>query len=520
MPFISILNDVLGPVMPGPSSSHTAGSYHLGRLARSLWGDRPSHVTIFFDRSGSYGRVYRAQGVDLGFAAGLMDWPLTDRRFPRALSVAAQQGLRLDFRVTSLPEACHPNFVRLRLESAGASPLVLEGRSTGGGGVVLDRLDDWAISIDGKSCELLVQVEARRATPLRGLLRKALGSGASISRQSRGDRALLWARSPSPLPSCLRAALLGRPGVESVRTAEPLFFPRKGSSLFLSADRLLRLAARRKVSLGRMGLAYESQLLGLSEGQILAEIVRRYEVMHRSLDRGLAGRGLRLSLLEPSAARVWDAERRGRVAVGGISTRAAARALAIAHTSCSGGVVCAAPTGGSAGALPAAVISLVDERRLSPRRAALALLAAGAVGVVVAVRATFAAETAGCQVEIGAAGAMAAAAVVELAGGTARQACDAAAVSFQNTMGSVCDLVQGRCEIPCHTRNAAAAASAFVCADLVLGGYHNPIPLDETIDAAYATGRMLPPELRCTARGGLALAPAARALGRRRSRRR
>jgi L-serine dehydratase len=79
-------------------------------------------------------------------------------------------------------------------------------------------------------------------------------------------------------------------------------------------------------------------------------------------------------------------------------------------------------------------------------------------------------------------------------------------------MGSVCDLVQGMCEIPCHTRNAVAAAGAFVCADLVLGGYENPVPLDETIDAVFESGKMLPPELRCTARGGLALAPSARRL--------
>jgi len=144
------------------------------------------------------------------------------------------------------------------------------------------------------------------------------------------------------------------------------------------------------------------------------------------------------------------------------------------------------------------------------------LFAAGAVGLVLATRATFAAEIAGCQVEIGAAGAMAAAAVVEVAGGTAQQAADAAAISFQNTMGSVCDLVQGIVEIPCHTRNAVAASSAFVCADLILGGYANPVPLDETIDAVYAVGRMLPGELRCTALVGIALAPSALSLERRR----
>jgi L-serine dehydratase len=152
---------------------------------------------------------------------------------------------------------------------------------------------------------------------------------------------------------------------------------------------------------------------------------------------------------------------------------------------------------------------LIEERGVEREKAALALLAAGAVGSVVASRATFAAETAGCQVEIGAAGAMAAAAVVEVAGGSPQQAVDAAAIALQNTMGSVCDPVQGTCEIPCHTRNAVAASSAFVCADLVLGGYHNPVSLDETIDASFAVGKVLPRELRCTAAGGLAITPSA-----------
>ena len=176
------------------------------------------------------------------------------------------------------------------------------------------------------------------------------------------------------------------------------------------------------------------------------------------------------------------------------------------------GVVCAAPTGGSAGVIPGTLVTLAEERSLTREQLAQALLAAGAIGRILAIRGTFAAEVAGCQVEIGASGAMAAAAVVDAVGGTAQLACDAAAIAFQNTMGSVCDLLHGMVEVPCHTRNATAAASAFVNADLVLGGYRNLIPLDETIDAVYAVGLAMPPELRCTSRGGLAITPSAQAL--------
>jgi len=236
--------------------------------------------------------------------------------------------------------------------------------------------------------------------------------------------------------------------------------------------------------------------------------------MERSVAAGLDDRQSNMLLLQPTASRVFSAERGGRLAIGGIHARAAARALAVMHHCNSRGVICAAPTGGSAGTVPGVVTSLAEEMGLTQRRIALALFAASAVGLIVAERATFAAELAGCQVEIGVSGAMAAAAVVEAAGGTALQAADAASISLQNTMGSPCDPVAGACEIPCHTRNAVAASSAFTCADIILGGYTNPIPLDEAIDASYEVGRVLPSELRCTARGGCAVTPSALSMSR------
>ena len=159
-------------------------------------------------------------------------------------------------------------------------------------------------------------------------------------------------------------------------------------------------------------------------------------------------------------------------------------------------------------------MTLLEDMKLPRATVLRAMWAAGAAGWVLAVRGTFAAEVCGCQVEIGAAGAMGAAMVVEAVGGSAEQACDAASIMFQNAMGLVCDLVQTTVEIPCHTRNGSFASQAFVCADMILGGYVNPVPIDETVDAVYATGKMLPHELRCTSLGGLATAPSALTLPR------
>jgi L-serine dehydratase len=347
---------------------------------------------------------------------------------------------------------------------------------------------------------------------------------APLERQSRGEQLLLHARRGSPLPDAALKALSQLPGVLGLFSAPPIFYVQRAGPPFASAAEMVAWAEQALLNeqadasagrtLGQAALAYESTLLGLPEGEIMAEALRRYRVMRDAVHAGLGEDLPPMQLLQPSARQIYVAEAAGRTYTGGSHTRAAARAMAVMHVNGGSGVVCAAPTAGSAGTLPAVLVTLEEERGLDEQQIGMALLAAAAVGLVVANRATFAAEVAGCQVEIGAAGAMAAAAVVEAAGGSARQACDAAAIAFQNTMGSVCDLVQGIVEIPCHTRNAVAASSAFVCADLILGGYHNPIPLDETVDAVYAVGKMLPCELKVTALGGLALAPSARSLPR------
>ena len=155
------------------------------------------------------------------------------------------------------------------------------------------------------------------------------------------------------------------------------------------------------------------------------------------------------------------------------------------------GVVCAAPTGGSAGVLPGVLVTLAErDRVVDPGRGSRPRPARRrAVGVIVAERATFAAEIAGCQVEIGAAGAMAAAAVVEPAGGTAGQACDAAAIAFQNTMGSVCDLVQGIVRDPLPHAQRRCRLERLCLRRPDPGRLREPRPLDETIDAVLAVGR-------------------------------
>lgn len=504
----SILNHVLGPVMRGPSSSHTAGAYHIASMARDLLGAEPVAATFRFDPAGSYAHTYAQQGADRAFAMGLRRRPLTDETFFTCL---AEPGLEIHFELGAIPGETHPNTVDLQLVTADGVRLGLRARSIGGGEVEVIGIDGWNVLLRGTSHVVFLQTQAG---DMDGLLARIPHEGQTAEAptlQARGAQAMALIHRRAPLPPPVLRELQSLPSV-CCREARPVYFPQTGTPLFTSAEGMLAVAEARGLSLGRVALAYEAQRLGLDPAAVLEEMIRRYGIMRAAAARGLDPAMAGMQLLEPTAGAILRACEEGRLALGGPHARAAARALAVMHVNSAMGVVCAAPTGGSAGTLPGVVLTLAEDRRLTDEAAALLLLAAGLVGVFVSNRATFAAEVAGCQVEIGAAGAMAAAAVVEAAGGTPRQAANAAAIAFQNTMGSVCDLVQGMVEIPCHTRNALAASSAFVCADLILGGYQNPIPLDETIDAVLAVGKLLPPELRCTAKGGLALAPSAQRL--------
>lgn len=202
----------------------------------------------------------------------------------------------------------------------------------------------------------------------------------------------------------------------------------------------------------------------------------------------------------------------GKTLCGPMFGGALTRALAVSELNAAMGRIVAAPTAGSCGIIPAAVLSLQQERQLSERAAVLSLFTASAVGMVIAKNASIAGAQGGCQAECGSASAMAAAALVELAGGTPRMLGHAVAIALKNILGLVCDPVAGLVEIPCIKRNAGGIANALAAAELALAGIESAIPPDEVILAMKRVGDMLPAALKETADGGLAQTPTGCAL--------
>ena len=203
----------------------------------------------------------------------------------------------------------------------------------------------------------------------------------------------------------------------------------------------------------------------------------------------------------------------GERTAGGLSgpfiTKVMSRALAVSCCNAAMGKIVAAPTAGSCGILPGCLVSLFEEKKYAKKAIVMSIFTAGAVGLVIAQKASLAGAQGGCQAECGSAAGMAAAALVELAGGSPTAVADACAMALANQLGLVCDPVAGLVEIPCIKRNVAGVMIAFSSADMALAGIKAYIPVDECIDAMREVGDALPSSLKETAGGGLATTPTA-----------
>ena len=272
-------------------------------------------------------------------------------------------------------------------------------------------------------------------------------------------------------------------------------------------------AENRGCRISDLVLSQQAQQLGESEESIYLQMAGTYRVMAECIEPG-CDPGLRSTsgLTGGDAYKMREVSRADESLTGPLISGAIYRALAVSELNASMGRIVAAPTAGSCGILPAAVLTLEAERGCSERACIMSLFTASAVGMVIAENACLAGAQGGCQAECGSAAAMAAAAITELAGGTPQMISHAVAIALKNILGLVCDPVAGLVEIPCIKRNASGVAGAFVAAEMALAGIESKIPADEVIWAMKRVGDAMSPALKETAEGGLAVTPTGKRL--------
>lgn len=256
----------------------------------------------------------------------------------------------------------------------------------------------------------------------------------------------------------------------------------------------------------------EVTVTGRSREEVFSFMDRNLTVMEEAVERGIKGVKSHSGLTGGDAVLLQKYIEKGNFLTGETVLDAVSKAVATNEVNAAMGIICATPTAGSAGVVPGTLFAV--KKKLNPTREQMVsfLFTAGAFGFVVANNASISGAAGGCQAEVGSASGMAAAAIVELAGGTPEQCAEAMAITLKNMLGLVCDPVAGLVEVPCVKRNAMGAANAMVAADMALAGVTSRIPCDEVIDAMYKIGLSMPTALKETAQGGLAATPTGREL--------
>lgn len=282
---------------------------------------------------------------------------------------------------------------------------------------------------------------------------------------------------------------------------------------YLSIAELVDQATAQGERISQIVLRDQAEQMDTEPQGLFRKMRENYHVMQESIQKG-ADPDIKSTsgLTGGDAWKLYSVYEKKKSLTGSFMAGAMWRALAVSELNAAMGRIVAAPTAGSCGILPAAIVTMQEEYSLDEYDCVMALFTASAVGMVIGNNASLAGASGGCQAECGSASAMAAAAIVELAGGTPQMSGEACAIAIKNILGLVCDPVAGLVEIPCIKRNAGGVTTAFMAAELALAGIASHIPADETILAMKRIGDTMPASLRETAEGGLAMTPTGQAL--------
>ncbi|PWJ49238.1 L-serine ammonia-lyase, iron-sulfur-dependent, subunit alpha [Faecalicatena contorta] len=502
----SIFNDVIGPVMRGPSSSHVAGGARIAELVRQSFQAPLKKVVCDFDPTGSLAASHTGHGTDMGFACGLMGMDLSSPDVDQYESLAKKAGIDIEYRILEYG-AVHPGNYRIHAEAADGSTHNWEAVSVGGGMIEMQKFDGFTVKICGDFYELLVVVDLNEK-PLDAWKEELVKGPPAYEfclAEELPGKALINIKAAQRLKNEMCTTLRAAEGILDVVYLEPILPTHSSADCnvpFLNAEQLLEYAKENRMPAWEYAVLFESKRGGISGQEVVDKMEAILTVMENAVDLGLAGTSYEDRILGQQAYKIDEQKAKGRLVPCNLLNSVIKSITAVMEVKSSMGLIVAAPTVGSCGCLPGTVIGLGRDMKLSREEMVRGLMVGGLIGLFIAEAATFSAEVAGCQVECGAASGMAAAAVTQMMGGTIEQCMDAASMALQNITGLACDPVANRVEVPCLGKNVMGGSNAIASANMILAGYDAVIPLDETISAIYEIGLSLPLELRCTF-GGL-----------------
>lgn len=505
----SIFNDVLGPVMRGPSSSHSAGALRIGRLALNLMNGNLKSALVEYDPNGSLVTTHKSQGSDMGLFGGFLGWEADDERLMQYETHLHAAGIKVDISYVRYG-ATHPNTYKLTLKNGEFSHQMI-ALSTGGGMIEVISIDETPVSMNGGSYELILY--SNTSESLSTWLKQTFDFDLIIV--CPGKNPFVEVKSSKPFDAAQLTSITQHKQVSQHRLLFPVLpiLDRPNMRLPFSNSREMQSyteSAKTDSQLWELAIQYEQARSGLDQKQLMGKMKTIYQLMFKAAETGLAGTDYKDRILQSQSPTFKQKKDKNELLQTGILNEIIMRVTAIMEAKSSMNTIVAAPTAGSCGAMPGAVLGAAAYLNADEEEICKALFAAGLIGVFIAKDATFAAEEAGCMAECGAGSAMAAAALVTLQNGSREQSLAAASMALQNSFGMICDPIANRVEAPCLGKNVMAASNALSCANMALANYQHLIPLHEVIEAMAKVGKVIPHELRCTALGGLSITPTAK----------
>jgi L-serine dehydratase len=281
---------------------------------------------------------------------------------------------------------------------------------------------------------------------------------------------------------------------------------------YSSLKKIVELADTEGISFADAIINDQMKMLEVDRETLYAKMEERYKVMKESIEEGLSKK-TDLKIEQNDGAKIYNAYvSGGKSLLGDTLSKVAVRAMAVSEYNASMGKICASPTAGSCGIMPASIITIEEIYKISYEKVIKSLFTSAGVGIVIANIVGVAGATAGCQAECGTATAMSAATIVDMLGGTSKMILNAVAISLKNIEGLVCDPVAGLVECPCIKRNVSGAVSAVLAADMALAGIESIVPADEVLKSMKQIGIKMSPELKETSLAGLATTETAKGI--------
>jgi len=498
----SIFNDVIGPVMRGPSSSHCAASLRIARLCRDLMEESIKDILIEFDPNGSLATTHKSQGSDMGLFGGFLGWEADDERLPESEKYLATAGINYSIQICALEEK-HPNTYKITLTNEKESRELI-AISTGGGMIDVIYIDGNKVSMAGDYYETLIYCS--NADTIIPYLKSTLTFDELIFHK--GGKSFIEIKSQNSVPAIICAEIMQMNSVTAIKSIKPVLpiMARKNLEVpFITCNEMMEYNVDKNKALWELAVDYESARGNISPEVVMQKMKSIIHIMGAAIETGLKGTSYKDRILGSQSPEYKKSLASNLLIGGDVLNKTIMYVSAIMEVKSSMGVIVAAPTAGSCGGLPGVVFGTAHCINNHEDAIIKAMLSAGLIGVFIAAHATFAAEVGGCMAETGSGGGMAAAAIVEMNGGSLEQSIAAASLALQNSLGIICDPIGNRVEAPCLGRNVMAATNAISCANMALANYEHLIPLDEVIETMKAVGDQIHHTLRCTNLGGLSI---------------